>query len=100
MYVNDSSSGNTYNRYKIDQLPALFQNSVYNCNVYFFIKTPETIDKDKIKRTTQLRANCQQISDLCTASKTLSNDSIFQSHIDETKQIMLAKIIDCNQILK
>lgn len=98
MLVDDSSYGNSYNIYKIDKFAELFQNRVFNPWLYFFIKDL-TIDVEKIKRTTQLRGICQQISDLCTTAKPLSDDTVFVAHLDEAKQVMMAKILDCNEVL-
>ena len=98
MYVDDSSYGNSYNIYKIDKLPELFQNHVYDPWLYFFIKDL-TIDTEKIKRTTQLRWICQIISDQCTTARPLTDDTVFQAHLDETKQVMMSKIVDCNSLL-
>jgi len=99
IYVDDSDYWHPYSIYKVDQLPQLYQNYVWNYNVYFFIKTPTTIDVEKIKRTTQLRAICQNISDECTIARPLTDDSIFQAHLDETKQVMMARVVDCNTVL-
>lgn len=98
MLVDDSSYGNSYNIYKINKFAELFQNRVFNPWLYFFIKDL-TIDVEKIKRTTQLRGICQTISELCTTARPLTDDTIFQSHLDETKQVMMSKEVDCNNVL-
>jgi hypothetical protein len=98
MWVDDSSYGNSYNKYKLNKYAELYQNKVYDPGLYFFIKSPD-VDLEKIKRTTQLRGICNQISDLCTTARPLSDDTIYQAHLDETKQIQMAKIVDCQNYL-
>ena len=98
--VMDSSAGNPYNVYEIKDLPALFQNWVYDPVLFVFTPEANILDTKETSRLVQMRNNIKVINFNCNKQITLTTDELYKNDLREIINKNIDKLAQIDEMIR